>query len=116
MESGASKEATEGGSEAGGRRAVCASRRLRERGLSWRQGSAARAGFGSEGRGRQRGQGSAARAGALQELMPQALQEAHLRAVSRRWWGMVPWDGGVNGRLGSKDWNEDCCHGICLLM
>jgi len=45
-----------------------------------------------------------------------ALQEAHLRAVSRRWWGMVPWDGGVNGRLGSKDWNEDCCHGICLLM
>jgi len=68
------------------------------------------------GRGRQRGQGSAARAGALQELMPQALQEAHLRAVSRRWWGMVPWDGGVNGRLGSKDWNEDCCHGICLLM
>jgi len=97
MESGASKEATEGGSEAGGRRAVCASRRLRERGLSWRQGSAARA-------------------GALQELMPQALQEAHLRAVSRRWWGMVPWDGGVNGRLGSKDWNEDCCHGICLLM
>lgn len=97
MESGASKKATEGGSEAGGRHSVCASRRLHERGLSWRQGSAARA-------------------GALQESMIQALQEAHLRAVSRRWWRMVPWDGGVNGRLGSKDWNEDHCHGIYPLM
>lgn len=38
--------------------------------------------------------------------MTQALREAHPRAVARMWWG-IAWDGGVNGRLESKDWNED---------
>lgn len=49
----------------------------------------------------------ATRAGALEEWMTQALGEAHPRAVARRWWRIVVWDGGVNGRLESKDWNKD---------
>lgn len=59
-------------------------------------------------------QESAARAGALEESMRQGLQEAHLRAASRGRWRVVPWDEGLNARLGGQDGSGDHCHEIHL--
>lgn len=59
-------------------------------------------------------QESAARAGALEESVRQGLQEAHLRAASRGRWRVVPWDEGLNARLGGQDGNGDHCHEIHL--